>query len=463
MPVLVYEKAIRNFIKENQLIEKGDTLLVGVSGGPDSLSLLHFFHHSRKEYDISIEAVHVDHMFRGKESYEDLKFVEGVCDKYNIPFHHKRINISEKMKHRKGSLQESARHFRYSFFQEVMSSSNANKLVLGHHGDDQIETILMRLTRGSSGMSRAGIPIKRPFANGLIIRPLLSMNKKIIEEYCESYGLVPRRDPSNNKNDYTRNRFRNRVLPFLKEENPLVHEQFQKFSKEILEDELFLQELTLKKLNNIWNKLGNKVSIDIIRFDEMPLPLQRRSIHLILNYLYKDVPSSLTFVHTKEILEMIHKQGPTITIDLPEGLKFTRSYQEGIFHFESLYNVEPFFYIVEEGKEVELPNQASIMANRSRILHYDDLYIMKIKEESVSLPIIVRSRQPGDRMKIKGLNGTKKVKDIFIDEKVPLHLRDQWPIVQDSNGVILWIPGLKKSVLDTCEDAESQIILHYKQ
>ncbi|MBM7588204.1 tRNA(Ile)-lysidine synthetase-like protein [Bacillus pakistanensis] len=461
--MLVYEKAIRHFIKENQLIEKGDKLLVGVSGGPDSLSLLHFLQHSKNEYGISIVAVHVDHMFRGQESYEDLKFVERVCDKYKIPFHYKRINISEKMKHRKGSLQESARYFRYSFFQEVMASLNANKLVLGHHGDDQIETILMRLTRGSSGMSRAGIPVKRPFANGLVIRPLLSMNKNNIEEYCDIYGLDPRRDPSNNKNDYTRNRFRNKVLPFLKEENPLVHEQFQKFSKEILEDELFLQELTVKKLNNIWNKLGNKVTIDIILFNRMPLPLQRRAIHLILNYLYKDVPSSLTFVHTKEILEILHKSGPTITIDLPEGLKFTRSYQEGIFHFDSLNNVESFFFVLEEDKEVVLPNQASIMVDHSRLPHYDDLHVMKIKKESVSLPIIVRSRQPGDRMKLKGLNGTKKVKDIFIDEKVPLHLRDQWPIVQDSNGVILWIPGLKKSVLDTSEEAESIIILHYKQ
>ena len=183
-------------------------------------------------------------MFRGEESYEDYRFVEKTCQEWNIPFEGKRINVPAYMEQTGESSQLAARNLRYAFFEEVMKKYQLSILALGHHGDDQIETMLMRLTRGASGMARAGIAVKRPFLNGEIIRPFLVVTKEEINAYASRYKLTPRMDPSNEHNDYVRNRFRHDVLPALKRENPKVHEHFQRFSEELTEDEQLLQQMT---------------------------------------------------------------------------------------------------------------------------------------------------------------------------------------------------------------------------
>lgn len=245
--MLPFERKVDDFIKTNTLITKGDSVLIGVSGGPDSVALLHYLVQKRNIYNISIRAAHVDHMLRGKDSYNDLLFVQELCKQWNIPCEAIRINIQEKMGALNKGMEETARIYRYRFFQDIMEKYQHNKLLLGHHGDDQIETILMRLTRGSTGKGRAGIPLRRAFANREIIRPLLCVTKKEIEEYCHIHDLSIRIDSSNFEQDYTRNRFRLNVLPFLKKENNHVHEHFQRFSEEILSDEAFFAGINVRK------------------------------------------------------------------------------------------------------------------------------------------------------------------------------------------------------------------------
>ncbi|MHC8520030.1 tRNA lysidine(34) synthetase TilS [Rossellomorea sp. H39__3] len=315
----------------HRLIEKGDRLLVAVSGGPDSLALLHFLHALREELDVEVAAAHVDHMFRGRESYDDLLFVEGFCKDRDIPFFGERINIPAMMKTEKGSLQEMARKARYAYLEQVMTTYGGNKLALGHHGDDQIETILMKWTRGAGGKGRAGIPFRRPFSTGEIIRPFLSVTKADILDYCERERLSPRIDPSNRKDTYTRNRFRSRVLPFLKEENPNVHRNFQQFSEESLEDEEFLEELTRVKLNKVWKVEEDFSTLDIKRFLQMAQPLQRRAINLILNYLYKLKPASLSSIHIYDVLRLLKGRIPMPNWIYPRGLRLQRLIRHVIF------------------------------------------------------------------------------------------------------------------------------------
>lgn len=178
-----------------------------------------------------------------------------------------RINVPEIIKKTKKNAQLASRQARYDFFGEIMEKYGYNYLALGHHGDDQVETILMRMTRGSSSAARAGIPFMRPFATGYIFRPFLSLTKAELEEYCQQQNLVPRIDPSNKKSIYSRNRFRNEILPFLKAENQHVHEHFQRFSEELQNDEILLQELTVQRMNKVMKKKEkNKITIDIIPF-----------------------------------------------------------------------------------------------------------------------------------------------------------------------------------------------------
>jgi tRNA(Ile)-lysidine synthetase-like protein len=462
--MLHYEQKVSFFIKRHQLIQSGDHLLVAVSGGPDSLSLLHYIWMHREKYSVQVAVAHVDHMLRGDESYRELQFVQQFCKERDIRFFSRRINIQEKMNVERMSLQETARLYRYKFFQEIMETGNYNKLVLGHHGDDQVETILMRLTRGSSSRGRAGIPVKRPFYHGEIIRPLLCLSKTEIEEYCSFYKLNPRRDPSNDKDSYTRNRFRHHLLPFLKQENERVHEHFQRFSEELREDEELLQELTIEKMNKIWKKDKGKVILSISPFLQLPPSLQRRGIHLILNYLYKETPSSLSSIHIDSFMQLLQSPHPSGKLDFPQGLKILRSYQQCIFQYEP-FATQPFQLELNVGESVRLANGMEFSLNKkTNPLPEKNANVMYLHPDDVSLPLIIRSRQNGDKIVLKGTGGTKKVKDIFIDEKIPRYERDQWPIVTDQTGKILWIPGIKRSKFEAMNfESNSYYILHYKK
>jgi len=220
-------KKVMSYSKRHQLIDKNTTILVGVSGGADSLLLLRFLVSIRKEWHLHIVAIAIDHGLRGKESKEDVQYVEEICHKWNVPFVSKHINVKERKEAYKEGTQLAARTLRYQVFEETMQQIGADVLALAHHGDDQVETILMRMVRQSNPSSLKSIPVKREFANGHIIRPFLCLSKDEIYQACKEYDVNPREDPSNQSSAYTRNFFRLHVLPLLKEQNTLVHQHVQ--------------------------------------------------------------------------------------------------------------------------------------------------------------------------------------------------------------------------------------------
>ncbi len=457
------EHTTKEFIHAHQLIHNGDRIVVAVSGGPDSLALLHFLDSHKEEWGVEVMAAHLDHMFRGDESYQELLFVKEFCNSRGIPFYGERMNVSSEIERTNGSLQDKARQLRYEFLMGVMDEASATKVALGHHGDDQIETILMKMTRGASGRSRAGIPLTRSLAGGEIIRPFLSVTKEDIEEYCERHTLSPRRDPSNQKEEYTRNRFRKKVLPFLKEENPHVHLQFQRFSEELEEDESYLEELTRVELNKVWNNTGDFSSLHIDGFLTMAQPLQRRGINLILNYLYKLRPPSLSSIHIYDVLGILKGKTPNISIDLPKGLKVTRAYHTCYFHFGELALAKaPFCYELPVNKRLEIQGEYQFLLVSSTSCEERSDDRIYLDPDEVTLPLYVRSRRNGDRMAVKGLEGSKKLKALFIDNKIPVHLREGWPIVVDADNHILWVPGMRKSIYDLGEEQENSLVLQFK-
>ncbi|MEH7383952.1 tRNA lysidine(34) synthetase TilS [Bacillus sp. JJ1521] len=455
---------VSRFIEKHELIQKDSTIIVGVSGGPDSLALLHYLFYQQKES--TLIAAHVDHMFRGKESEEDLLYVKEFCEAYQISFESIQIDVTSYKQEHSLSSQVAAREVRYQFFNEMMRKHKAEYLALGHHGDDQIETILMRLARGSKGVGYAGMQVKRPFSCGAIIRPFLAVTRADIEEYCEEWKLSPRRDPSNDKDDYTRNRFRHHVLPFLKQENPAVHEHFLQFNQYMTEDNEVLDELTIEKMNKVMKRNeGNEIEIEIPCFLAMPKSLQRRGIQLILNYLYKELPPSLSAVHIDNLLTFLASNHPSGELHFPAGLRIVKSYESCTYTYtdckEQLspyrFHIDtPGLYRLEDGSEIK----SQVWKNYPRSAVGNNSFV--IDPDTIQLPLYVRSRKTGDKMKLKGMNGSKKVKDIFIDEKIPLHRRDLWPVVEDEQGKILWLPGLKKSPYEaTCKTKSHYIVLQY--
>nr|WP_263323925.1 tRNA lysidine(34) synthetase TilS [Neobacillus sp. Marseille-Q6967] len=461
----MFERKVMTLLERNSFTLDNKKIIVGVSGGPDSLALLHYLWQQQESKNISIVAAHVDHMFRGKESYEDGLFVQAFCKERSIPFEMTRINVPELIQRTKKNSQIAARMARYDFFAAVMKKYGYDYLALGHHGDDQIETILMRLTRGSSSSARAGIPFTREFARGWIFRPFLGHTKAELENYCRENFLTPRIDPSNDKDVYSRNRFRRKVLPFLKKENPQVHEHFQRFSEEIHQDEKFLQELTIKRMNTVMKiREKNKITIDINRFVEVPIPLQRRGIQLILNYLYEDKPASLSAIHIDQIFSLMQHPQPSGTLDLPNGLTIIRSYSLLSFQYGS-YQAQPYSFEMTKPGVIELPNGASVKLELIEEVETAlNSHYALFPADQIQLPIIVRTRRAGDRMSLKGMAGTKKLKDIFIDNKVDLQERDSWPVITDGNDSIIWLPGLKKSPLEGIhQTVKKYILLTYQQ
>ncbi|MDQ0163399.1 tRNA lysidine(34) synthetase TilS [Aeribacillus alveayuensis] len=453
-------------IEEYELMDHNATVVVGVSGGPDSLALLHILHRLQSIYKLKIVAAHVDHMFRGEQSKEEMEFVLSFCRTLNIICEARQINVKAYAQKHRLNAQTAARECRYQFFQEMMEKYQAHFLALGHHGDDQIETILMRLVRGTVGKGLSGIPIKRSFAGGFIIRPLLWVTKTDIIQYCQEHKLNPRFDPSNEKDTYSRNRFRKYVLPFLKKENPKVHVHFQYFSELVAEDEQFLEELSIEKMNKVLErKTSSYVMMNLTEFKKLPSPLQRRVIHLILNYLFKGHRlTAVSSIHIEGIKKLIHQSHPSGMIDLPMGLKAIKSYETLNLTFEQ-HKPKPYRIQIEIPSVTNLPDGKKIICETfNGVPSYKSQDVFYLPQDQLVEPLIVRSRKAGDKIHVKGMNGTKKVKNIYIEKKIPIEKRDVWPIIEDGNGNILWIPLLKKSKYEVIDVTnQSYIVLQYKE
>ena len=456
---------VEQFIERHNLLKKNAVVVVGVSGGSDSIALLHYLWTIKDKWKLTVVAAHVDHMFRGKESYEDLLFVKNFCESFSIPFEGTSVDVPDFIEKHQISSQVAARICRYEFYDRVLEKYNGDYLALAHHADDQVETMLMRMVRGSYGQALAGIPVKRPYNNATLIRPFLCLTKIEIEQYIEEKNLSFRLDPSNNKDDYVRNRFRHHILPFLKKENPNVSERFQTLSDLLSDDQKLLEDYAAKELEKVLiEKTETRVVFAINAFQDIPISLQRRGIHLILKYLYKVIPSNIATIHINQLLSLLWSEHPSGILHFPKGLIVTKSYNHCILAIEpKTEKKEQNFtsFSLSVPGEVHVANSFSIKAEWiDRIPEkIDGIDFFICNPEEIALPIHIRRRKTGDRMTVKGMKGTKKIKDIFIDKKVPRDERDTWPIVEDANGQILWLPLLKKSVFSLERHSNSHLYL----
>lgn len=447
---MTFEERVLQFIKEHQLIVPGMRLVAGVSGGTDSMALICFLCGMKEKWRLELAVVSVNHRLRGAESQKDLEYVEAFCRKNDLVFYGRTVDAKRYSLEEKLSTEAGARELRYRAFAEAVHLFHADALVLAHHGDDQIETMLMRETRGSFGMSRSGIPIRRPFACAELIRPFLSQTKSDLENYCSSRGIKARYDPSNNSDSHTRNRFRKVILPFLKNENPTAHLKFQYESERIAEDEELLLQLAkddLKKV--ILKKKTDQVKLSISALLSIPLPLQRRMIHLILNYLYtnRQIKPLHQSIHIENLMQLMRSDRASGGTFFPKSLIARKSYGVCIIGFLPQSQDQGYDQLIQVPGTTVLPGgkmiadflhggiQATDGGRNSLIL---DLH-------GVRTPLRVRTWRTGDRMNANGMSHPQKVQRIFINEKVDREKRENWPIVVDGKGTILWLPLLRRA------------------
>lgn len=457
------DKAVTSFILKHRLIKNHATILVGVSGGPDSVALLHYLRFKLPMNQIRLIALSADHQLRGDESQKDIEYVRYICHEWDIDFYETRLDVLSYKNQHKVSTQVAARELRYEWFSEQMKHHEADYLALGHHGDDQIETMLMGFVRSTSTNALAGIPFERPFGTGRIIRPLLSVSKEQIYAYLKEYQISPRLDPTNEDTYYTRNYFRHKIMPLLKEQNQNMHETAQRLSEFLQIDETYLMREAEKLVHDVvkWTSEPREASFKIDVFKSYPLALQRRAYHLILNYLYKKIPKNLSYVHEELFFSLLNEQS-NVEIDFPQSLKVEKSYDKIHFSFIKTTDTHSqFHYILPIPGQVVLPNGSVIIAKLVDQPKRPDRHQWIGSLNSIPLPLHIRTRKDGDRMRVEGLSGRKKIKDIFIDAKVPRRQRDTWPLVTDDQGDILWLVGLRRGELFNGKSA-SYILLEYK-
>ncbi len=415
------------------------------------MALLHFLNCNKEKWGVTLIACCVDHMLRGKASSEDVVFVSEYCQNNGILFQSEQADVPAYKENHQVGTQEAARACRYKVFEDVMKKYNAGILALGHHGDDQVETMLMQQTRGQMGFYGTGIPVKRAFAGGSIIRPLLTITKQEIEDYCAAENIIPRRDLSNHSDHYTRNRFRKNILPFLKQENPQVHLRFQQESEQRTEDQRLLMALAKEAYNQVvLEETENGIRFSAEKLQKAPLSLQRRIIHLILNYLYLATPGHANHqtVHIDSFIQWLQDDHTTGQFHLPHGLVIRRSYKVCYASFKKAGSSHSYTKTLNIPGRTDFP-EGAIVAKVTDAANDDGSSKGKnvciCDYDKLLTPLTVRTRHPGDSMRPKGLGGSQKLKKIFINEKVDPEGRDKWPVVTDSEGGVLWLPGLKYS------------------
>ena len=286
-------------------IDFNNYVVIGVSSGPDSMCLLNIIQNKTDK----IVVAHINNNFL-KESKEEEIFLRNYCKKRNIIFESMTIT-----KYQENNFENEARKKRYTFYEEILKKYNAKYLFLAHHGDDLIETVLMKIVRGSNIEGYAGIKEISNFKDYQIVRPLLSYTKDDIIKYNQSHNIPYFIDNSNTNTKYTRNRYRKNILPLLKEEDPSVHQKFLRYSKTLEEYDNYIKELVKENIDNIFK--DNIINInELNKLDDF---LKKNTLYHILNTIYNNESNIITEKHITDILKIINSSKPNLTLDLPQN------------------------------------------------------------------------------------------------------------------------------------------------
>lgn len=460
---------VRKQIDSQQLLLPGEKVIVAVSGGVDSIVLLHLLWrlNQRYSYGWQLNVFHLNHSFRGEESKQDARFVGEFCESLGVAYQLYERDVTGYMKEHQLGAQTAARIVRYELLKEEAKRIGASKIVMAHHADDQVETILFRLIRGSGLKGLTGMQSRRWLVPDEveIIRPLLTFYRQELESYRKEQGLHYREDSSNSSRKYARNRIRLDVLPLLEGINPRMKEHIIQLAQSIRLDDAYLDQVSQDGLEDvIVTRDLNKLIISREKFLNYELALQRRMITLILSYLSNE--SEWSSQHVEAVLRIIDGDSPSRAIHLPVFLAVTRQYEyihfgrRGGVHELVLTNREYCYEVTIPGttwvEEAEVAIHTS-WVSKEMIRPAQSSVSAVFDADRLPEKLVVRNRKAGDRMSLLGMSGHKKLKDIMIDHKIPQELRDKFPVLVAGND-ILWLPSLKRSSHALVQEESSRLL-----
>ncbi len=445
-----------NTIKKYNMIQHGDKIIIAVSGGPDSICLFDILNQIKQQFELSLIIAHVNHGIRNRESEIEARFVRLKSFHRNLPFEQLSISVPAIAREKGLSIEQAGRTLRYHFFKDILHRYQAKKIALGHHADDQVETVLMRIVRGSGLQGLRGIPAKR----NVFIRPLIECSRQEIEAYCQRRKIAYCVDSSNREPMYLRNKIRHQLIPMLtKEYNPSICSHLLQLQT-IVQDELnFWEEITEKYyLKAIKEEHPCGIILDSKQLSEWPAALQRHVIRKGLRQL-RDYLADIQFNHIESIRRLcLINQGEKY-LDLPAGIRIRKSYHSlEIGYSEHVKKPEKdkkyymWEYELPVGEDKNYPQLGIKMiterynyaqAVRGKYLDSVEKDEAYVDYDKLILPLKLRNRRPGDRFKPLNSQFFKKIKSYFIDQKIPLYKRERINLVVDNFDRIVWIVGFQ--------------------
>jgi tRNA(Ile)-lysidine synthase len=456
-----FASKVEETIQKYRMLSPCDRVLVAVSGGPDSVALLHVLWKMKDEFNLRLEVAHLQHGIRGEEAREDARFVAELADRWAIPVHLKELELPKiKADRGKGNLEEMAREARRHYFAALAGARDIQKVALGHTRDDQAETFLMRLLRGSGRKGLAGMApvssLSEIEGSPALIRPLIETSRQEIENYLADEKLNYRLDRTNLDPALLRNWIRLDLLPRLRERiDRRLGERLAQLADGMRDEEKFLRDLTRELLPQITRE-GHLLRGPLLK---QPVAMRRRLIRLWLEKAFGNL-RGVEFDHVEAILGLTSDGPPQGRVAIPKGLEVVRSYdtlrleKKGRVRCAACYS----YTLPQGGDLIVLEAGVKIASARSSSISRPDNELEAVFD-SRPLPevLTVRNFRNGDRFVPLGMTGRKKVKDHFIDKKVPLNVRATLPLVA-AGEEILWIPGYARSEIAKLGPATREVL-----
>ena len=441
-------KQVWQTIEQFHMLEAGDRVLAGVSGGPDSIALLHLLDSCRDRYGFELFVVHVNHRLR-PEADGEAQYVQQFCEQKQIPFRLFDEDVAGYAKQHGMSLEQAGHEVRHTCFRKAAEAWNITKLALGHHGDDRAESVLLHLVQGCGLDGLTAMPPK----DGWLIRPFAFLQKKDLVQYCEQHSLQYFTDATNLEPGCLRNQIRLEVLPQLKAYNPQITESLLRLQESCGADADYLEQYT----ETLWHQYGSREAeqavfpADVLR--EQHIAMQRR----ILRCIYRQVRGSeqnLSFGQTEQMRQIAMTNDGSQELHLADGLLFVREYNR-LCVTKKLEKTSDYQYLWNTEQELFVPESECVFkAELDLTSETAGAEVLDVDYSRISLPLTIRNRKPCDVLKMPF--GRKKLKDFFIDKKIPASRRDRIPVVL-SGSEIIWIPGYYKADCVRISDETEQI------
>ncbi len=443
------EARVLRFIREQRLVTSGETLVIGVSGGPDSICLLHTLVNLRETLSIHLHIAHLDHALRGEESTADARYVATLAEKLGIPATIVKEDVRAYQAEKRLTLEEAAREVRYSFLARVAESVRAGRVVVGHTRDDNIETILLHIIRGTGTRGLRGLlpvsPWPYPRTSTTLVRPLLPVSREETLAYCRQHNLAPRLDTSNLSLSPLRNRVRLELLPILEGYNPRIREALLRTARIAGDDLAYLDMETALTWAEVARMEGDAVIIDRQGFLRQPPALQRNLLRMAVEAklgTLKDIEAR----HIEEMMETVLKPAGR-KIHLPGGLIFSVEYERYLLgpEPEAIAPYPPLegeYALTVPGLTV-LPGwrvEATVTERAGTLDRCAGAFTACLDFDRAGNVLAVRGRRRGDRFQPLGLGETKKLGEFMIDARIPQAWRDRVPIVVSPRGIV-WVAG----------------------